>query len=222
MGATPRRLERERPRAHHPRQEHGAPPGARVRGRASSLTRRKSPPSSCTTWRTCSGWSARTSRSRSRRAPTSSPARRTRPSSAPSAGSSRRAGTRMTRSTTSGRPSSAGRFPGSVSNHHLGTLLGLLMAAYEMNHFKDAYQPAVIANAKAFARALHDAGLDVAGDPAVDYTETHQVDRARRATAKARRSPAGSRTTTSSSTTRRRRMRRASPPPARSAWASPR
>ncbi len=66
-------------------------------------------------------------------------------------------------------------FPGSVSNHHLGTLLGLLMAAYEMNHFKDAYQQAVIRNAKAFAVALKDAGLDVAGDPAVDYTETHQV-----------------------------------------------
>jgi aminomethyltransferase len=30
-------------------------------------------------------------------------------------------------------------FPGSVSNHHLGTLLGLLMAAYEMNHFKNEY-----------------------------------------------------------------------------------
>ena len=66
-------------------------------------------------------------------------------------------------------------FPGSVSNHHLGTLLGLLMAAYEMNHFKDQYQPRVIANAKAFARALKDCGLDVAGDPAMDFTETHQV-----------------------------------------------
>jgi len=66
-------------------------------------------------------------------------------------------------------------FPGSVSNHHLGTLLGLLMAALEMNHFKDAYQQAVIANAKAFARALKETGLDVAGDPAIDYTETHQV-----------------------------------------------
>jgi aminomethyltransferase len=66
-------------------------------------------------------------------------------------------------------------FPGSVSNHHLGTLLGLLMAAFEMNHFKDAWQPAVIGNAKAFAVALHEAGLDVAGDPAVQYTETHQV-----------------------------------------------
>jgi aminomethyltransferase len=66
-------------------------------------------------------------------------------------------------------------FPGSVSNHHLGTLLGLLMAAYEMNHFKDQYQPRVIANAKAFARALREEGLNVAGDPAVDFTETHQV-----------------------------------------------
>ncbi|MFH0844398.1 MAG: glycine cleavage system aminomethyltransferase GcvT [Pseudomonadota bacterium] len=66
-------------------------------------------------------------------------------------------------------------FPGSVSNHHLGTLLGLLMAAYEMNHFKDEYQPRVIANAKSFARALKECGLDVAGDPDIDFTETHQV-----------------------------------------------
>jgi aminomethyltransferase len=66
-------------------------------------------------------------------------------------------------------------FPGAVSNHHLGTLLGLLVAAYEMNEFKDAYQAAVIANAKAFARALADNGLQVAGDPTLGYTETHQV-----------------------------------------------
>jgi aminomethyltransferase len=66
-------------------------------------------------------------------------------------------------------------FPGSVSNHHLGTMVGLLMAAYEMNHFRDAYQSAVIANAKAFARALADCGLKVAGDPDTGYTETHQV-----------------------------------------------
>jgi aminomethyltransferase len=66
-------------------------------------------------------------------------------------------------------------FPGSVSNHHLGTLLGLLMAAYEMNAFKDEYQPKVIANAKAFARALAEAGLHVEGDPAIGHTETHQV-----------------------------------------------
>ena len=66
-------------------------------------------------------------------------------------------------------------FPGSVSNHHLGTLLGLLLAAYEMNTFKDEYQRNVVGNAKALARALAGAGLKVAGDAAAGYTETHQV-----------------------------------------------
>lgn len=66
-------------------------------------------------------------------------------------------------------------FPGSVSNHHLGTLLGLLMATYEMNCFKDEYQKKVVNNAKHFAKCLADAGLDVAGDPSISYTETHQV-----------------------------------------------
>ncbi|MBQ9458824.1 MAG: glycine cleavage system protein T, partial [Oscillospiraceae bacterium] len=66
-------------------------------------------------------------------------------------------------------------FPGSVSNHHLGTQLGLLMAAYEMNHFKDQYQKAVIENAKSFAKSLKAQGLNVCGDPAIGYTETHQV-----------------------------------------------
>ena len=66
-------------------------------------------------------------------------------------------------------------FPGSVSNHHLGTMVGLLMAAYEMNYFKDEYQKKVMANAKAFARALKDSGMDIAGDPDVSYTQTHQV-----------------------------------------------
>ncbi len=66
-------------------------------------------------------------------------------------------------------------FPGSVSNHHLGTLLGELMSAYEMNAFKDEYQKNVVANAKYFAKCLADEGMDVAGDPAISYTETHQV-----------------------------------------------
>ena len=66
-------------------------------------------------------------------------------------------------------------FPGSVSNHHLGTLLGQLMAAYEMNAFRDEYQKAVMENAKHFARCLAYEGLDVAGDPKMDYTQTHQV-----------------------------------------------
>ena len=66
-------------------------------------------------------------------------------------------------------------FPGSVSNHHLGTMLGLLAAAYEMNHFKDSYQKQVLANARAFAKALADLGLEVAGEAADGYTHTHQV-----------------------------------------------
>ncbi len=66
-------------------------------------------------------------------------------------------------------------FPGSTSNHHLGTLLGLLMASYEMNAFKEPFQKQVRANAKAFAKALHDHGISVEGDPADGYTETHQV-----------------------------------------------
>lgn len=66
-------------------------------------------------------------------------------------------------------------FPGSTSNHHLGTLLGLLMATYEMNTYGKAYQKQVISNAKAFAKALRDNGFNVEGDPDVSYTETHQV-----------------------------------------------
>ena len=66
-------------------------------------------------------------------------------------------------------------FPGSVSNHHLGTLLGLLMATYEMNTYGRDYQRQVITNAKAFALALKEQGLQVEGDPKVNYTETHQV-----------------------------------------------
>ncbi len=66
-------------------------------------------------------------------------------------------------------------FPGSTSNHHLGTLLGLLMAAYEMNEFKDEFQTQVRANAKAFAKALKSHGVPVEGDEADGFTETHQV-----------------------------------------------
>jgi len=66
-------------------------------------------------------------------------------------------------------------FPGMTSNHHLGSLLGLLFAAYEMNAFKAEFQAAVRANAKAFAKSLHGYGVPVEGDPAEGYTETHQV-----------------------------------------------
>jgi glycine/serine hydroxymethyltransferase len=66
-------------------------------------------------------------------------------------------------------------FPGSTSNHHLGTLLGLLMAAYEMNFFKEDYQDQVRRNARAFASALDENGLKVEGDPSDGFTHTHQV-----------------------------------------------
>ncbi len=66
-------------------------------------------------------------------------------------------------------------FPGSTSNHHLGTLLALLMASYEMNAFKQEYQSKVRANAKAFARALKANGIAVEGEERDGFTETHQV-----------------------------------------------
>jgi len=66
-------------------------------------------------------------------------------------------------------------FPGSTSNHHLGTLLGLWLAAAEMNAFKAEYQAAVRRNARAFARALHNAGIRVEGAPDDGWTHTHQV-----------------------------------------------
>ncbi len=66
-------------------------------------------------------------------------------------------------------------FPGSTSNHHLGTLLALLVAAYEMNEFKEDYQSQVRVNAKAFARSLKERGIQVEGDEKDGFTETHQV-----------------------------------------------
>jgi len=66
-------------------------------------------------------------------------------------------------------------FPGMVSNHHLGTLVGLLLATIEMNTFKNQYQQQIINNAKAFAKALKQENLSVEGDPDKGYTETHQV-----------------------------------------------
>jgi glycine/serine hydroxymethyltransferase len=66
-------------------------------------------------------------------------------------------------------------FPGSTSNHHLGTLLGLAIATHEMNACKETYQDAVLRNARAFARALDAAGVQVEGNRADGFTFTHQV-----------------------------------------------
>ena len=66
-------------------------------------------------------------------------------------------------------------FPGSTSNHHLGTLLAMLVATIEMNHFKAEYQKQVTANARAFAKACAAHGIPVEGGEEDGYTHTHQV-----------------------------------------------
>ena len=54
-------------------------------------------------------------------------------------------------------------FPGSTSNHHLGTQLAMLAATIEMNAFKNAYQTQVLSNARAFASACAAQGIPVEG-----------------------------------------------------------
>ncbi|MBN1635360.1 MAG: hypothetical protein JW920_02530 [Deltaproteobacteria bacterium] len=66
-------------------------------------------------------------------------------------------------------------FPGSTSNHHLGTLLALLVATMEMNQFRDDYQKQVVANAKALAKSCAAHGIPVEGGEEDGYTATHQV-----------------------------------------------
>jgi len=65
-------------------------------------------------------------------------------------------------------------FPGITSNHHLFSLPSLYVAALEATEFGKDYAAAVIANAKAFARALHERGFAVAAAE-LGYTESHQV-----------------------------------------------
>lgn len=66
-------------------------------------------------------------------------------------------------------------FPGSTSNHHLGTLLSMLVATMEMNAFRGEYQKQVLSNARAFARYCAEQGIPVEGGEADGYTRTHQV-----------------------------------------------
>jgi glycine/serine hydroxymethyltransferase len=66
-------------------------------------------------------------------------------------------------------------FPGSTSNHHLGTQLAMLAATIEMNAFKKEYQAQVLSNAQAFAKACVAAGIPVEGGESEGYTHTHQV-----------------------------------------------
>ena len=66
-------------------------------------------------------------------------------------------------------------FPGSTSNHHLGTQLAMLAATIEMNAFKNVYQAQVLSNARAFAKACAAQGIPVEGGETDGYTCTHQV-----------------------------------------------
>ena len=66
-------------------------------------------------------------------------------------------------------------FPGSTSNHHLGTQLAMLAATIEMNAFKNTYQKQVLSNARAFAKACAACGIPVEGGEEEGYTHTHQV-----------------------------------------------
>lgn len=67
-----------------------------------------------------------------------------------------------------------GAFPGSSSNHHLDTLVGLAITTYEMLDFGAQYAAQVCANAKALAEELYEAGFDVQAKE-FGFTESHQV-----------------------------------------------
>ncbi len=65
-------------------------------------------------------------------------------------------------------------FPGVVSNHHLNTLAGYVVALLEMLEFGEAYAKQVVKNAKKLAERLYELGYKVLGEK-LGFTETHQV-----------------------------------------------
>ncbi|MBN2323841.1 MAG: serine hydroxymethyltransferase [Spirochaetes bacterium] len=67
-----------------------------------------------------------------------------------------------------------GAFPGSSSNHHLDTLVGLAVATQEVISFGKEYAAQTVKNAKALAAALKGVGFDVSAEE-FGFTETHQV-----------------------------------------------
>ncbi len=67
-----------------------------------------------------------------------------------------------------------GAFPGSSSNHHLDTLVGLSVATQEMISFGKEYSEQVIKNAKALARAMKKVGFNVLAEE-YDFSESHQI-----------------------------------------------
>jgi glycine hydroxymethyltransferase len=67
-----------------------------------------------------------------------------------------------------------GAFPGSSSNHHLDTLVGLAVATQEMISFGKAYGKQIVKNAKSFAKALKERGFKVLAEE-FGFTESHQI-----------------------------------------------
>jgi len=67
-----------------------------------------------------------------------------------------------------------GAFPGSSSNHHLDTPVGLAVATQEMISFGRRYADQIIRNAKALGRELKRAGFDVVAEE-FGFTESHQI-----------------------------------------------
>jgi len=67
-----------------------------------------------------------------------------------------------------------GAFPGSSSNHHLDTLVGLAVATQEIISFGREYSEQVVKNAKALGRAMKKEGFDVLCEEH-DFTESHQI-----------------------------------------------
>jgi glycine hydroxymethyltransferase len=67
-----------------------------------------------------------------------------------------------------------GVFPGATSNHHLFSMPPMLVATLEMKAFGAKYAADVVANARAFGKALHGRGVPALGE-AMGFTRSHQV-----------------------------------------------
>jgi len=67
-----------------------------------------------------------------------------------------------------------GAFPGSSSNHHLGTLAQMALSTLEFMEHGEAYADQIIKNAKHLAVSLEKEGFTVEGKE-FGYTESHQV-----------------------------------------------
>lgn len=67
-----------------------------------------------------------------------------------------------------------GAFPGSSSNHHLDTLVGLAVATQEIISFGRQYAAQVVKNARALAREMKRVGFDVLAEE-FGFTDSHQI-----------------------------------------------